>query len=150
MGPPVEGTHSVTDIEDSAGAAEVDEEREAGLAKAALESLAAERRLAELVSPEAVDRMLGDAEAAGVAVDGPGGLLGQITRAVLERALGAELDDHLGYVKGDLAGNGSGNSRATRRPQRRPSSPTERVVPPGAPYLRRQEDQELIASVQGR
>ena len=30
---------------------------------------------------------------------------------MLERALGAELDDHLGYVKGDPAGTGSGNSR---------------------------------------
>jgi putative transposase len=68
-------------------------------------------RLARMVSPEAIDKMLADADAAGMAVDGPGGLLAQITRAVLERALGAELDDHLGYVKGDLAGNGSGNSR---------------------------------------
>ena len=68
-------------------------------------------RLAALVSPEAVDRMLADADAAGMAVDGPDGLLNQLTKAVLERALGAELDDHLGYVKGDPAGNGSGNSR---------------------------------------
>jgi putative transposase len=68
-------------------------------------------RLAELVSPEAVDRMLADAEAAGVPLDGAGGLLSQLSRTVLERALGAELDDHLGYVKGDPAGNGSGNSR---------------------------------------
>ncbi len=68
-------------------------------------------RLADLVSPEAVDRMLADAEQAGMALDGPGGLLNQLTRTVLERALGAELDDHLGYVKGDPAGNGSGNSR---------------------------------------
>ena len=30
---------------------------------------------------------------------------------VIERALGAEMDDHLGYVKGDPGGNGSGNSR---------------------------------------
>ena len=45
------------------------------------------------------------------AVDGPGGLLKQLTRTVLERALGAELDDHLGYVTGDPAGHGSGNSR---------------------------------------
>jgi hypothetical protein len=44
-------------------------------------------------------------------VDGAGGLIGQLTKTVLERALGAELDDHLGYVKGDPAGNGSGNSR---------------------------------------
>jgi putative transposase len=65
-------------------------------------------RLAELVSPEAVDRMLADADEAGVSAEG---LLSQLTKTVLERALGAELDDHLGYVKGDPAGNGSGNSR---------------------------------------
>ena len=65
-------------------------------------------RLADLVSPEAVDRMLADADEAGVSAEG---LLSQLTKTVLERALGAELDDHLGYVKGDPAGNGSGNSR---------------------------------------
>ena len=37
-------------------------------------------RLAGLVSPEAVDRMLADAELAGVPVDGAGGLIGQMTR----------------------------------------------------------------------
>ena len=68
----------------------------------------AARRLAGLVSAEAVDRMLADAEAAGVPAEG---VLAQLTATVLERALGAELDDHLGYVKGDPAGNGSGNSR---------------------------------------
>src|SRR5258706_10253311 len=46
-----------------------------------------------------------------MALDGPDGLLNQLTRTVLERALGAEVDDHLGYVRGDPAGNGSGNSR---------------------------------------
>src|SRR5580693_3041709 len=65
-------------------------------------------RLAGLVSGEAVDRMLADADAAGISAEG---LLSQLTKTVLERALGAELDDHLGYVKGDPAGNGSGNSR---------------------------------------
>jgi putative transposase len=69
---------------------------------------AAAVRLAGLVSPEAVDRMLADADAAGLSAEG---LLAQLTKTVLERALGAELDDHLGYVKGDPAGNGSGNSR---------------------------------------
>jgi putative transposase len=69
---------------------------------------AAAARLAELVSPEAVDRMLADADAAGLSAEG---LLAQLTKTVLERALGAELDDHLGYVKGDPAGAGSGNSR---------------------------------------
>jgi putative transposase len=71
---------------------------------------AAAARLADLISPAAVDRMLADAEQAGMALDGPGGLIGELTKAVIERALGAELDDHLGYVKGDPAGNGSGNS----------------------------------------
>ena len=37
-------------------------------------------RLAELVSPEIVDRMLADAEAAGIALYGPGGLINQLTR----------------------------------------------------------------------
>lgn len=72
---------------------------------------AAAARLADLISPAAVDRMLADADRAGMALDGPGGLIGELTKAVIERALGAELDDHLGYVKGDPAGNGSGNSR---------------------------------------
>ena len=86
----------------------------AGAAVPAGPEEAAAARLAGLVSPEAVDRMLADAEAAGVPVDGPDGLIGQLTKTVLERALGAELDDHLGYVKGDPAGNGSGNSRNGR------------------------------------
>jgi putative transposase len=72
---------------------------------------AAARRLAELVSPAGIDRILADAEEAGVSLDGPDGLINQLTKAVVERALGVEMEDHLGYVKGDLAGNGSGNSR---------------------------------------
>jgi putative transposase len=59
---------------------------------------AAARRLAELVSPEAIDRMLADAEASGMPLDGADGLISQLTKAVIERALGAEMDDHL--VKG--------------------------------------------------
>jgi hypothetical protein len=57
------------------------------------EEMAAAERLADLVSPETVDRMLADADAAGVSAEG---LLAQLTKTVLERALGAELDDHLG------------------------------------------------------
>src|SRR6202451_4461665 len=73
---------------------------------------AAARRLAGFVSDAAIDRMIADAQDAGVSLlDGPGGLIGQLTARVIERALGAEMDDHLGYVKGDPAGNGTGNSR---------------------------------------
>jgi putative transposase len=39
------------------------------------------------------------------------GLLKQITKAVLERALQGEMTEHLGYGKHDPAGNHSGNSR---------------------------------------
>ena len=39
------------------------------------------------------------------------GLLSQVTKAVLERALAEEMTGHLGYEKHDPAGRGSGNSR---------------------------------------
>jgi putative transposase len=42
---------------------------------------------------------------------GEQGLLKRFSKAVLERALGTELTDHLGYEKHDPAGRGSGNSR---------------------------------------
>lgn len=42
---------------------------------------------------------------------GDNGLLKQFTKAVLERALQAELTDHLGYERHDPAGANSGNSR---------------------------------------
>ena len=42
---------------------------------------------------------------------GEDGLFKQLKKALIERALGAELSDHLGYEKGDPAGRGSGNSR---------------------------------------
>ena len=42
---------------------------------------------------------------------GEDGLFKQLKKRLLERALGAELSEHLGYEKGDPAGRGSGNSR---------------------------------------
>src|SRR5215831_314321 len=42
---------------------------------------------------------------------GENGLLKRFSKAVLERALGAELTEHLGYEKHDPAGYGSGNAR---------------------------------------
>ncbi|MGH3410817.1 MAG: IS256 family transposase [Streptosporangiaceae bacterium] len=72
----------------------------------------AAKRLAELVSDTAIDRMIADAQDSGIPLlDGPEGLIGQLTARLIERAMGAEMDEHLGYAKGDPAGNGSGNSR---------------------------------------
>jgi putative transposase len=42
---------------------------------------------------------------------GPDGLLKQLTKCLLERAMNAELTHHLGYGKHELEGRGSGNSR---------------------------------------
>jgi putative transposase len=42
---------------------------------------------------------------------GPDGLLKQLTKSLLERAMNAELTHHLGYGKHELEGRGSGNSR---------------------------------------
>jgi putative transposase len=39
------------------------------------------------------------------------GIIQRLKKALIERALGAELSSHLGYEKGDPAGRGSGNSR---------------------------------------
>jgi transposase-like protein len=42
---------------------------------------------------------------------GEEGLFKELRKRLLERALGAELSEHLGYEKGDAAGRGSGNNR---------------------------------------
>ena len=61
---------------------------------------------------------MGRAQAQGAELLGPDGLLSQVTKAVLERALGEELTAHLGYEKHDPAGRGSGNSRNGSTPKR--------------------------------
>ena len=68
-------------------------------------------RLAELLDPARIDALLADAEAVGIAIDGPDGLINRMIKAVLERGLDVEMADHLGYDRGDPAGQGSGNSR---------------------------------------
>mgnify|MGYP005612220599 CR=1 FL=1 len=45
---------------------------------------------------------------------GPGGLLKQLTKALLEWAMNAELTQHLGYAKNEPEGRGSENSRNGR------------------------------------
>ena len=76
-----------------------------------------QRRWKPLVDPALADELLAKAEAQGVELLGPDGLLSQVTKAVLERALGEELTAHLGYEKHDPAGRGSGNSRNGRTPK---------------------------------
>src|ERR1700759_2199279 len=64
-----------------------------------------------LIDDELADQLLDRAQAEGAELLGPEGLLSQVTKAVLERALAEEMTGHLGYDKHDPAGRGSGNSR---------------------------------------
>lgn len=62
------------------------------------------------VDPELVERLMAQA-GDDVELLGPDGLLSEVTKAVMERALKAELTYDLGYEEGDPSGRGSGNSR---------------------------------------
>jgi putative transposase len=64
-----------------------------------------------LVDAALADELLARAQQDGTELLGPDGLLSQVTKAVLERALAEEMTEHLGYDKHDPAGRGSGNSR---------------------------------------
>src|SRR6267378_2794208 len=55
------------------------------------------------------------ARAGGLRLTGEGGLLGKLTKLVVESAIEGEMDDHLGYSKHDPAGRDGGNSRNGRR-----------------------------------
>jgi len=57
-----------------------------------------------------IDKLLGDCKKPEDII-GKDGLLKQLTKALLERAMQAEMSEHLGYDKHDPAGNNSGNSR---------------------------------------
>src|SRR3954453_551633 len=72
---------------------------------------AAARLSRELLSDEAIDELVARAGDGQVRLTGPGGFLPELIARVLERGMGAELSDHLGYDRGDPAGRGSANSR---------------------------------------
>src|SRR5712692_12087784 len=55
------------------------------------------------------------ARTGGLRLTGEGGLLGKLTKMVVEGALEGELDDHLGYGRHDPAGRNGGNSRNGHR-----------------------------------
>ena len=69
------------------------------------------------VMPDVVDMLMASADAEGLHLVGPDGVLAQLTKAVMERAVDEELSDHLGYERGDPKGRGSGNSRNGTTPK---------------------------------
>src|SRR5438876_7891837 len=64
--------------------------------------------LRELMDDRLLDALLERSrdEAGGLRLTGEGSMLGELVRAVLERALEAELTAHLGYERNDRAGRG--------------------------------------------
>jgi putative transposase len=68
------------------------------------------------LSDELIDELLAGARTA-EEIAGPDGLLGQLTRRLLERALQAELTDHLGYPAGQAPPGGAGNARNGQPPK---------------------------------
>jgi putative transposase len=69
--------------------------------------------LRELMDDRLLDALLERSkdEAGGLRLTGAGWMLGELVKAVLERALEAGLTAHLGYERHDPAGHNSGNSR---------------------------------------
>jgi putative transposase len=62
------------------------------------------------ITPELIDQLLANYEKP-EDLTGEDGLFKQLKKALIERALGAELTEHLGYQKGDPDGRRTGNSR---------------------------------------
>jgi putative transposase len=69
-----------------------------------------------VISDEVLDALLGGAQTA-EEIAGPDGVLAQLTRRLLNRALDAELTAHLGYEAGRAPAGGVGNSRNGRPPK---------------------------------
>ena len=64
-----------------------------------------------VVPGELLDQLMAKVSAEGLELLGPDGVLAELTKVILNRALDEELTDELGYERGDPAGRGSGNSR---------------------------------------
>lgn len=62
------------------------------------------------ISDKVLDELLKDYEKPEDLL-GPEGIFKALKKRMIEKALGAELTDHLGYEKSDPSGRGSGNSR---------------------------------------
>jgi putative transposase len=63
------------------------------------------------IDPKLIDELLAKHGHRPEDIGGANGLLKQLTKALLERVMQAELTDHLGYEKHDPAGYNTGNSR---------------------------------------
>lgn len=73
-----------------------------------------DRVTGEIIGQQQVaEQLLAQAKEQGVSLVGPGGLLGGLTKTVLETALEAEMTEHLGYEK-HASSNGENARNGTR------------------------------------
>ncbi|MDN5769257.1 MAG: IS256 family transposase, partial [Humibacillus sp.] len=79
---------------------------------------AARRAVDAIVEAGLLDKVLAQVDTGELRLTGEGGFLPEMLRRSLEAGLRAELSGHLGYEKGDPAGQGSGNSRNGSTPKR--------------------------------
>ena len=70
-----------------------------------------ELKLPSQIDPTIAERLVAQARDEGVDLVGPDGLLGELTKQVLETGLAVEFDEHLGYEKHAVVGRDGGNSR---------------------------------------
>jgi hypothetical protein len=122
---PTKDTQSRIDVEEARGRAGVERSEPGGRAQ---RDVGAARRLggpplAELapevrdrLSDELIDELLAGARTEEEIV-GPGGLLADLTRRLVERALSAELTEHLGYEPHQEPPGGTGNTRNGSTPK---------------------------------
>ncbi|TFC14452.1 IS256 family transposase [Cryobacterium sp. MDB2-10] len=68
----------------------------------------------DVVDGRLVDQLVGRAREQGLALTGENGLLGQLTKMVLESALEGEITDHLGYEKHERSGSASNARNGSR------------------------------------
>ena len=75
-----------------------------------------ERPGGERISDEVIDQLLAGARTE-EEIAGPGGLLAQLTKRLVERAMEVELTDHLGYEPHAEPPGGAGNTRNGSSPK---------------------------------
>lgn len=72
----------------------------------------------QVLPAEALDELMSQVREGGLELLGERGVVAQLTKRILERALEEELTGHLGYERWAVAGRGSGNSRNGTTPKR--------------------------------
>jgi putative transposase len=123
---PTEDTHSSFDVKDDGARAGVERgepggraARYAGAPRRSPGSVSADELpsgVGDRLSDELVDELLAGARTEEEIV-GPGGLLADLTRRLVERAMSAELTDHLGYEPHHEPPGGTDNTRNATTPK---------------------------------